>query len=250
MIDRRREQLMQDMLDGQASPEQIRELQAWLASTPEGRARFEELEGLFKTLGDVPHVATPVGLKDQVVQAIRHSHGAPVLVPRPRPARWAPLRPAFLFIAGVAAGVIGYSGLTQLPSWPPGDDRAAGTLMPQPGAGPGAEGNRRSWTAGLARIEALAWQRRGAPVVTLKAHANAEVVVEYPAALKLRAIAQSGVPGSPFWSEPGRVTIAAVGGSSYEIAWEAGAAPPPAITVTVRSGIETTRGELPLGPAR
>ena len=250
MIEHRREQLMQDVLDGQASPEQIRELQAWLASTPEGRARFEELEGLFKSLGEVPDAAAPVGLKDQVIEAIRQSHGAMTLVPRPRPARWAPLRPAFLFVAGVAAGVLGYSGLTQLPSWPPGDDRAAGTLMPQPGAGPGAEGNRRSWTAGPARIEALAWHRDAATVVTLKAHGSAEVVIEYPAALKLVAIGQSGAPGSPFWSEPGRVTIAAAAGSSYEIAWTAVAAPPPAITVTVRAGEETVRGELPLGPAR
>jgi len=249
MIERRREQLMQDVLDRQASPEQIRELQAWLASNHEGRARFEELEGLFKTLGQVSEVPAPEGLKDHVIEVLRRSHAPARAVARPRPAR-AALRPAFLFVAGMAAGVIGYSGLTRLPEWPPGDDRAAGTLMPQPDSPAGAETNRRSWTVGEARVEALAWHRDGALVVTLETQGRAEVVLEYPpGALKFRSIGQGGAPGSQFRSEPGRLTIAAADRSSFEIVWEP-AAPPPTLTLTVRAGNEHVRGNLPLGPAR
>ena len=250
MIDRRYEQLMQDVLDGEAGPEQIRELEAWLAGSPDGRARFEELQGLFQTLSQVTDAASPEGLKDDVLRALRSRAPAAAPVPSrsrvPRPA----FRPAFVFAAGLAAGIIGYAAFTRLPAWPPGDNSAVGTMMPQPDSPPGSAMARRSWTAGEARVEAISWRRGGAPVVSFKVRGDAQLELQYPPGqLELRAIGQSHARASQVRSEPGRVIISATDRSEFELEWAPDATPPP-LQVTVRAGQSAVRGDLPIGAIR
>ena len=250
MIDRKYEQLMQDVLDGQATPEQIRELEGWLAGSTEGRARFEELQSLFQTLAQMTDAATPEGLKDDVLRAIRSR--TPVVAPaHSRPHAHRPVfRPAFVFAAGLAAGVIGYAAFTRLPAWPPGDTSAVGTMMPQPDSPPGAAAARRSWTAGEARVEALSWRRGGIPIVSIKVRGDARVELQYPAGeLELRAIGQNHAQASQVRSEPGRVIISATDRSEFELEWAPGATPPP-LQVTVRAGQSAARGDLPVGAVR
>jgi len=62
MKDSRLIALMQEVLDGEASPEETRELEAALAADPAARAQFAELQRLFAGLAAVPQAFPPEGL--------------------------------------------------------------------------------------------------------------------------------------------------------------------------------------------
>ena len=53
--------LMHAVLDGEASPEEARELDRLLAADPAARARFDDLKRLFGELGSVPKALPPGG---------------------------------------------------------------------------------------------------------------------------------------------------------------------------------------------
>ena len=53
---------MQAVLDGEATPEETREIQALLARDAQARAEYESLERLFAALRDVPQAHAPEGL--------------------------------------------------------------------------------------------------------------------------------------------------------------------------------------------
>jgi len=246
MIERGYEELMQDVLDRQATPEQTAELHHWLAANPAGQARFEELEALFWSLGEVREVAAPTVLKEGIMRALRAR--APAASPAPTRSRRPGfvLRPAFMFVAGLAAGAISYGALTNLPAWPPGENPAAGSMMPSPGAAPGSKVIRRSWSVGSSRVEAISWQRAGAPVVAFRIHGETSLEIEYPAeTLAIRAISQTRAGASQVRSEPGRVLISATDRSEFELELEPGGPPLP-LHVTLRAGSSVVGGDLPL----
>ncbi len=95
MIDRRHEKLLQEVAGGTATGREIAEVEAWLATSDEGRRRLAEIEALHRALAAVPRVTPPSSLRDGVLASIR-AHAGPRLSPA-RP-RWLLLVPA-----GVAA---------------------------------------------------------------------------------------------------------------------------------------------------
>ena len=70
MEDRKLDQLMQAVLDGEASPDQARDLEQLLAADPAARARFEEFTRLFRDLGGMPRVQPPDGFGAAVMERV------------------------------------------------------------------------------------------------------------------------------------------------------------------------------------
>ncbi len=70
MKDRDIDQLMQDVLDGTASPEEAAELERFLGANAPARARFEEYTRLFRDLGRVPRVQPPDGFGPALMERV------------------------------------------------------------------------------------------------------------------------------------------------------------------------------------
>ena len=63
-------ELMHTVLDGEATPDEARELDRRLAADPAARAEFEELRRLFDELSHVPQVYPPEGLVASVMAGV------------------------------------------------------------------------------------------------------------------------------------------------------------------------------------
>ena len=157
MIDDQDERLLQDELDGVATPEGSKRLRDRLAQSAEVRARQRELETTARALGQVRMEEAPAALKEGVMAAIAAAERR-----APAGARWRvnPLgaargRPVFAwgypFLAGAVAGGLlialvtgnlGPRARTDLP--------AHGAMLP--GAGRGALVDHRELRLGTARV--------------------------------------------------------------------------------------------------
>ena len=72
-----RTRLMHAALDGEASPEETRELERILAADPSARAEYDELHRLFDALSRVPKAFPPEGLVASVMARLPQQGGAP-----------------------------------------------------------------------------------------------------------------------------------------------------------------------------
>jgi anti-sigma factor RsiW len=70
MKDFERTELMHAVLDGEATPDEARELEHLLATNPAARAQFEELRSLFDALSRVPKAFPPEGLVAAVLASV------------------------------------------------------------------------------------------------------------------------------------------------------------------------------------
>ena len=256
MIEREYEDLIQEVLDGDATPAQIERLEMWLASSAEGRARRKELEGMFQALRKVPSIEPPTELKDDVLRALRTR---PARGPATRSAwSWSPasrLRPAFVFAAGLAAGAIGYGAMTQLPSWPPGDFSVTGTMMPSKASQPGADAVRRAWSAGPSQVEAISWRTADSRVAAFQVRkGEARIEIEYdPAQLVLVGIDQMGAGASLIHAGPGKLVVSGENrgeftvGGEFTVEWRQLGSDSPSPRVTVLSGAASAQSDLPAG---
>ena len=247
MIEREHEQLIQDVLDGQATPAQAERLKAWLSTNEEGRTRMRELESLFATLDRVPFAELPEGLANEVEQAIRAraaSRGA--AVGRLPAGGFAPrMRLGVVFAAGIAAGVIGWGALTGvLNPGAPGRERVVGSMMPAAAARAGAV--QGAWKAGQARVEGVTWRVGKARWVTVQVRSGEPVEIELrfdPGALSPAAVRQSD-PAARVVVDAGRIVLGSPAAGEFSVEFgEQGVATP--IQVTVRAGEASAAGELP-----
>ena len=248
MIEREYEDLIQEVLEGDATPQQIERLETWLAGSEAGRARRRELEGVFRALCGVSEVDPPPDLKNDILRALRA---------RPAPGRakglarsWVPgsrFRPAFIFAAGLAAGAVGYGAVTRLPAWPPGDSSVMGTMMPTRTPPSAAEGIRRGWSVGPSRVEAISWLTPDSRLAVFQVReGEARIEIEYdPARLSVVGVAQTHAEASLIAAGPGRLVVSGGSRSEFTVEWRQLAADSPAPRVTVQSGGATARGDLP-----
>jgi len=209
MIDRDHEQLIEDVLDGQATPGDRARLEPWLAMTEEGPTRMRHLEGLFATLDRVPFAELPVGLASEVEQAIRAR--APSRASAVRRPFWAAAprtRLAMVFAAGLAAGVIGWGAVTGiLRPGAPGRESVVGTMMPATRAPKGSLS--RNWSAGETKVEASTWRAGTSRWVRLavEGRAPAEVELRFDAAALSSVAVRQSDPSARVALDPGRILI-------------------------------------------
>ena len=161
MIDERDERLLQDELEGLASPEGAARLRERLARSPEVRERRRELQDLARALEQLPLEEPPADLRDAVMAAIAaDARTAPARGPgrelRGGPERGrAGLAWAYSFLAGAVAGGLLIALVTgNLSPRTRTDFPVAGAMLP----GTGGRIDHRELRLGAARL-ALATRR-------------------------------------------------------------------------------------------
>jgi anti-sigma factor RsiW len=246
MIERDDERRIQDVLDGQASPAEVERLNAWLATSEEGRTRMRELEGLFATLHRVPFVEMPQGLTNDVQQAIRARAASQEKVRKPVVLTGGRLRMrlAMVFAAGIAAGVIGWGALTGiLNPEGPGREGVVGTMMPT--TPPPAGTVSRSFSAGSMRIESVVWRSGSSRWLRLRVEgAPADVELRFdPVGLSPATVRQSE-PSARVVMDSGRVLIQAQAPSEFTLEFGERTRSE-TIQVTARAGSHRISDRLP-----
>jgi anti-sigma factor RsiW len=156
------EQLIQDVLDGVATPEEASKLERWLLTNEAGRARQRELASLFATLARVPLAEAPLDLGRSALAGIVASNerGASRATGNPFLGSWRAQtmrRPALAFAmpfaAGLALGVLALGAWTGSFGPGPAHDRidTAGSMSPDAGAA------SDTWTLGRSEIAVRSW---------------------------------------------------------------------------------------------
>jgi hypothetical protein len=165
------ERVLQDVLDGVATPEQKQRLDEECARDPQARARREEMTETFRVLARVRMVEAPADLEPRIMaaiaaqdRAVAPAHGAPDHARRRSGGRAAPRAHsapawAFAFGAGVVAGGLLIAFVTQVaaPRWTR-DLPVAGAMMPRPA---GAPIDRQEIVCGAQRVTLAARRRTG-----------------------------------------------------------------------------------------
>ena len=252
MIDREHERLIQDVLDGTASPAEVERLNAWLDKNELGRTRMRELESMFSTLGRVPAAEAPAGLREGVLNVLQSRARAEAGRSRPhlRSIFGSRARLGFAFAAGLAAGAVVVGVWTgAIPPVAPGSTGMSGTMMPVPPSNSRVE----VCALGVAttRMQAVAWRTSDGRRVSLEVQGRdpAEIELSFDASrLSVRTFHQN-LPTGAVESRPGRVLVRGRGGEfSIDFVGADASAP---IHVELRSGAESTAGELeaPVGKA-
>jgi len=241
MNEREFQALIQEVLDGEATAEQRERVEAYLAGSERGRARMRELEGVFQALGKVRAVPAPADLKDRVLRAIQ-ARPSTARAPRIRA-----LRLAYVFAAGLAAGVVGMGAWTGKlsPRAPAGEPPVSGTMMPA--RPPSTVAVRRAWQAGESRVEAVGWRVADVSLVGLQVTGDEALEVELrfdPRRLEAGAVRQSRPVAAHFEVEPGRVLIRTQARSEYIVEFRGTPSGAP-IQVSLRSSSGSAAGTLP-----
>jgi hypothetical protein len=134
------EQLMHDVLDDEAGPEQRAELERRLEHDPGARIRFEEIRELFVTLGRVEMAEAPADLHSNVMRALAHE-ASPERSSRWMDALAAMFRarpvPAFAMavVSAAAVGVLLWAGLNGGSAFKTGASLPVTGTMAPPAAG-------------------------------------------------------------------------------------------------------------------
>lgn len=197
------EQLIQDVLDGVATPEESSKLERWLQSNDAGRARQRELASLFATLARVPLAEAPLDFGRSTVAEIVRSNerGASRETGNPFLASWRAQmmrRPALTlampFAVGLAIGVLALGAWTGSFGPGPARDRTdtAGSMSPDAGAA------SAEWTLGGSQISARSWTAGGSRFASIDVRNPQGLSLELsfdPSLIHPVALSQSG-PGS------------------------------------------------------
>lgn len=200
MIDDQDERLLQDELEGVATPEGSKQLRDRLAESAEVRERRRELETVARALDQLPLEEAPADLKAGVMAAIAAEGraragwlGSPGGALRGRPGRaW-----AFAFLTGAVAGGLLIALVTgNLAPRARTDLPVAGAMLPGPGRGAAVE--HRDLSLGTARV--MLETRRAADGV----HLEFEFAQAGEAELTLGFDGAALQPAGLRWERPGR----------------------------------------------
>jgi len=217
MNDREMERLINDQLDGVASPEDSERLSKALESREDVRAEYRKLGGVFAALNCVEMEEPPVEIKQNVMRAVRsQAEPAPeregwlesiTAAFRRRPA----FRYAYSFAAGTALGVLAFAlfsgNLMTRPGW---DPRAfTGTMAPSPDAVSYQRIASRDFPlrGGRVLVETLSGKDGVMARVTAEAPKGTEVVLSFdPDAWSAEALRQNPA-GNEVMLGSGRLSV-------------------------------------------
>jgi hypothetical protein len=248
MVERELDGLIQDVLDEVATPAEAARLETRLSQDSAARERRNELALVFGAMSRSRRFEAPPELKSRILRAL--PAGAPGVQLVPSVERRRRFRLAYIFAAGLAAGVIAAGALTgfwKLPA--PGNPAVLGTMAP---SSPVATAR---WQAGSAQVESRIWRSAGSRLASFRVVSGpAEIELSFdPAALSCIAFRPApGAPGATL--EPGRVAFQGLERTEtlVELAELPGKAEAP-LRITVRSSGGVTSGQLPApgsAPAR
>lgn len=238
MIADAQERLIQDALEGEATPAQAGELKRLLETNPEIRTRYEEMGEVFRMLSESAPVEPPTEMHAEIMRAIASESGAPARPSRrshARPWSWAPAAGAFL--AGAAAAALVVVSLLHGPRVGRflGGSPESGTMAPVESER-GAIVSRESIVAGSTRVELVT--RRAGDDVRLEVHARGETAVDLevqypPDALGLTGLGWSRSPRGPVTTNAGRVSIGAMTPGDLVLTFVARGTPAAPVRVSV-----------------
>jgi hypothetical protein len=235
MSDDALDQLMQLVLDGEATPDERARLERAMAERPEVAARFDDLKSVFEALGAVRMAEPPEDLTSDIERALeeeaseqRRPHAIELDEPiangrglldgwmsalrhRPAPAL------GLALVSGAALGAVVVAAVTGILGVGANDPRVAAQMGPVPVAEVLAI-DRRSMEAGGAKLAIDA--RRGASTLecelVVTATGPAEVEVAYdPARQRLVGLELPRPRDSRFLHEPGRLWFQPEGNARY-----------------------------------
>ena len=239
------QELANAVLEGAATPEQRAALEARLASDPTAREQWRSLEIAFEALVSTRPVASPPGLKTQVLAALRDERA------RRGTRAWTGTglgralwpRVASAFAAGCAAGILVWTLVTGTRGTT-GGLPASGALMPPAGSIRALD--RTTLDAGTARATI---ETRGGPS-TLQARVDAhssgaaELTLELDPGLEPEALDPMVSKPWRVSFAPGRVTLEFSGDLRCTIRLHGTSAGQRSIRAVVRSGNGTAEGVL------
>jgi hypothetical protein len=151
MVKRELDGLIQDVLDEVATPEEAARLEKRLSQDSAARERRNELALVFGAMSRSRRFEAPPELKSRILRAL--PAGAPGVQLVPSVERRRRFRLAYIFAAGLAAGVIAAGALTGFWKMPaPGNPAVLGTMAP---SSPVATAR---WQAGSAQVESRIWR--------------------------------------------------------------------------------------------
>jgi hypothetical protein len=239
MIDREHERLLHEVLEGSASPADAARLEAWLATSAEGRQRRSELEALFSALAAVPRVPPPPSLRSGVLDGIRsRSRSVPV------PARRL-LAPAWLLVPAAAAAI---AVAIAFPRWrqalsPEAMPDVSGSLAARPSTVAPTILAIGEASVTLARTDA-----GGATSVSLETANATPIVIELesdPATLARAEV--RGLPETAIRRDAanGRLELAPHGTLRFSLEFRPALRREESVKVTIRTGERRVAGVLP-----
>lgn len=263
MKDKDLRRLMNDQLDGVATPEDSERLKRHLAESAEARTRFRELGDVFASLNRVEMVDPPSDLGQNVIRSIRqHAGPAPERLGwleslreafRKRPA----LRYAYSFAAGAGAAVVVFALVTgnALTKSPKADDPFVGTMLPTSSLSGFQKFDGREYLLeeGRVSVETLGSKDGLVARVETGGPVGTEIGIFYdPAALTAVALRQRHSGGNDISLGQGnvRIRINDSGQNQYllYLARRRDAGFP--LRVVVRSAAGVYQGELQVGASR
>lgn len=246
-------QLIEDVLDGVATPQQAARLQEWLASDPAAREHYLKHVAVFQALGsDTELVEPPADLAAGVMRAVR-------MGPRPAPGASGVLRSwrdsfqrrpvlGWSFAIGAAVAVIAVTSViltNPTPFGSRGSLPVTGTMAPPDAGGPWLQADRAVLAAGDARGTITLLKQTGGWMAKVESHAAtlAELELKYdPIAIQVTGIDGQAGAGTT----PGLLKLPLQGDAVTGIHFSAPAPASSTVLVTLRSGDAFSRAVLHL----
>jgi anti-sigma factor RsiW len=240
MIDREHEQLLHDVVGGQASPADVTRLETWLETNAEGLQRRKEIETLFAALAAVPRVPPPAELRDDVLAAIRAGSRAAAAPARRRvPRAW--------FLVPVGAAVLAVALAS--PLWrqslrPESLQDVSGALAARPAPRPA----RAALAFAGTRVAMSATTSGAGTLVSFDATSTTPLTIELEAdAATVLGISVDGL--SPDAIRPdaahGRLELVLDGSTRFSLGFRPALRREESVKVVVRAGERRAEGVLP-----
>ena len=198
------EQLIQEVLGGEATPARTSELERLIAADPVARTRYEEMRLLFHMLADAPDASPPADLHAGIMQGI--AAATPLL--RPVRRRWLSMPVLGGFLAGAAAAALVVVAIVRGPDGLAGS-RTSGTMAPLGTQGAGNIPETSFMTTG-GRVSVVSTRDGDHLHVVIRSRVTRPIDLEAqydPQRFELTGFSESPLPARQITRLPGRILL-------------------------------------------
>jgi len=254
VADTRIYQLLNRELDGDLTPDERAELEQALAADESARRVRSHMQGMHKTLKDMPQIEPPSAMKANIMRSINppglRQAIWPVRIFRQISA-WFEVRPIYPYAVGVATGLLVfavYVGTVDRSSQLNDGDLAA-TLLHQDEASTQAIHVQPFEVAGT-RGSVASRHADGVIWVDLTLETTAQTGIEMTfneRELQFRALSKDPDAAMSFNQADGHIEISQIDPGTYHLAFTGSPGETSRMSLTVRSGAETVQTAITLG---